>query len=424
MRFNRVDLMLAGIVTGPITAIHIAGRMPMLWVVDVVIAILTVSLLLQAGLGKLRFTGAEVWLGLYLLICLMTIITSVDVLGFLSLFKLRVMPLLVLLIAYNAIETQEDMQHIQVALALCGAGIAILMLFNTYVYSWGYAQLDIGAGTKAFARSNIGRNNYLASIYAILTPFCFSLFVIRKPIMGLVTSLIVITAIIATQSRGGVICLVIGLFLWAFMMATAAKKLKTLLYLTLTIAAIVGGLYIMQTLFPEAILKRFSERFEQLWVQMRDDPESISRVSLAKDGIAAFLGSPWIGVGLGTQIQFSAASGRVAVHNLYIELLMQTGIFSFLAYMMFLGVCGWNLFRLRKAYKPGPQRILAGSMLVSFIIALLNAAVEPSYWAPQFSCLFAIILAMGFAQRRIIRCNAWAAKTQYVLVRPPAARPC
>ena len=418
MRFNRVDLLLAAAVIGPIGFVPIFGRTPILWCTDVMIVILSIFLLFRVASGKLQFTGAEQWMGLYLLIALLTIVMASDILRFIVFFKLRFMPLLVLLIVYNTLQTQEDLRHTQIGLALCAAGIAVLLLINTYVYSWEYAYRDVGYALKQGARSNIGKNNYLASIYAMLAPFCLSLFSIRHRLLGIATSLIVISATIATQSRGGLLCLIIGMFAWLFMMASPKQKLKSLFYIGLLSAMLAGAYYAISTFLPETVLEVFTGHINKLWRQVQEDPESLTRVQLAKDGLAAFWKSPWIGVGLGGYVDFSVKGSGVQVHNLYIEIPMMTGIFGFLAYMMFLFICGWNLFRLRNVFQSGPERILVASMSAAFLSALLSAAIEPSYWSPVFACLFTIVLAMGFVQRRIVRRMAPATRPAPVAFRP------
>lgn len=414
MRITFVDLLLIGVAAGPVAVISFSGRTPTLWFIDVMIALVFLPAIFR---GNMRLIGVEKWLVLYLVICAVTVIMTEDILGFIVMFKLRTIPFLVLLITYNSLRTQDDLRHTQFTLALCSAIIGAFMLFNAYVYSWGYVARET-EGIKQIAVSIVGRSNYLASIYALLIPFCLALFFVGRPAWGAITTVISVAAIITTQSRGGVACLIAGIIVWILLIASKGQKFKTLVWLIVAMASLVGGFMVVKNYLPEAILLNFSNRYEQLWEKWQRDPESIDRIALDLAAFKTFLRHPLIGIGLGAPVTLPNGETQSAVHNLYLEILMQSGIFAFMAYMMYLWACALNLFQLLRRFKVGPQRILLTSLCTAFVIAMLNAAIEPSYWGPQFSCLFAIVVAMGFSQRRLLESQAAVAQPA-PRVRPP-----
>ncbi|HVF39138.1 MAG TPA: hypothetical protein VM939_04495, partial [Gemmatimonadaceae bacterium] len=44
---------------------------------------------------------------------------------------------------------------------------------------------------------------------------------------------------------------------------------------------------------------------------------------------------------------------------------------------------------------------MAGALLTTFVIALINVAQEPSFWGPQYSCLFWMTMGIAYSWKQV-----------------------
>jgi O-antigen ligase len=122
------------------------------------------------------------------------------------------------------------------------------------------------------------------------------------------------------------------------------------------------------------------------------------------DSFKYFLQHPFLGIGIGNQWTARETMNMTgSTHNLYIETLLETGIVGFITLMGFLLGFLRNLYGLWKEAPVGYYGSLAAGLLTVLIVALINAFEEPSFWGVQFAYVFWMVMALGFALRRLLK---------------------
>ena len=197
--------------------------------------------------------------------------------------------------------------------------------------------------------------NNFATFLSISAPFLLSSFLFSKKWIYRLISLLGFTVLIyllnATRSRANFIAiiLVIGYFIVVFFSLQTNRK-EIYAY----IAAAVMGLL----LFPKRIGEVLNDVFINLHsiiTQLASGTHSMGeRMNLAKNGLM-FLFSTWgFGVGAGnvenwmrTKGQFDTGN-KVNIHNWYLEVLVNYGIFIFTGYLIFYIGIAYKVFSLLK----------------------------------------------------------------------------
>jgi O-antigen ligase len=154
-----------------------------------------------------------------------------------------------------------------------------------------------------------------------------------------------VTSVLLTNSRGGMLGLVIFFFLACITGKTAFRAIGTLA-VSVIVAAPLAYLALPDTQ---------RERFETLW---SGEEETSAQESLelrkvaALDGLRMFVENPVTGVGPGNFKSYRASRGdesRLEAHNVFVQLLGETGILGGIAFAAFVA-CAWLNFRyIRKA---------------------------------------------------------------------------
>jgi putative inorganic carbon (HCO3(-)) transporter len=148
-----------------------------------------------------------------------------------------------------------------------------------------------------------------------------------------------INIIIFTGSRTGYLTFIAG----AILIVLFSKQKKGRLILLLTVVAIS-----VVTFLPQEYQGRFMSTFTG---QEAEGQSSASRKALLTDSFNAFLDNP-LGIGIGCFPTYQALGNRNAqdTHNLYTQLLAETGIQGFLCFVALLTIVVRKVARSRRAF--------------------------------------------------------------------------
>ena len=217
-----LDVMLAFILMGPLAVLIVAGRTPSLYWIDIAIVLFSAVALSKAWASPtertFRLPPAAVWAIVYVLICAASILITQDILVSIATLKLRTLPIAVFLLASRQIKTRSDIDHFFRALVWFGCALAVISLYNWYKFSTGVLVLSDEFGEKDMLQLSFGRSNYLASMFVVLIPPMIAMIPDRRKKLAFllrgVALLLVVVALLFTQSRGSLISLTVGLIAW------------------------------------------------------------------------------------------------------------------------------------------------------------------------------------------------------------------
>lgn len=277
----------------------------------------------------------------------------------------------------------------------CGVFISFITIYNKFY------NINLIEGTRASvggqARSLIGDPNDLALTLLFPFSFCCSLFLTKSKsillrLAGLLSSLIIIDAIIVTQSRGGLLglCGVIGYFF--------TRRVKSKLLLILMIIGVALFLFIISN-----ISTRQSGGAGQ-WL----DESAMGRINAWKTAINMAIHHPIWGIGLNgfqdNYFNYAIVWDRInlAVHSSWFGILAETG---FLGLALFI-VCVYQAMKLahrniriidslnfRSLNTVSTELILAQSLYAG----LIGFCISSTFLTQGFSWPFYIFFALSIS---------------------------
>ncbi len=246
--------------------------------------------------------------------------------------------------------------------------------------------------TRPRAMGPIGDPNFYAQILAVVLPIAFlQLWTERRRTLRLLTALLVlalVSGIMLTFSRGGTIAIVV--------LALALVPLKYVrprhAFVVLALAAVT-----VVAAFPDYVRRMVTvgdiqaDRFRSADVSIKQ------RRTIVEAGLQVFLDHPLLGVGVGHAPDYLAEYGNrsgyarlpkhIGSHNMYLEILAETGVLGGAAFALILIVLVRRMLRLRKYYsarRPEYAHTLASLLLgiVAFLVTgvFLHMAYARYFW--------------------------------------------
>jgi len=161
----------------------------------------------------------------------------------------------------------------------------------------------------------------------------------NKNIKSLLHLLFYLIAILFTGKRAHLLFSLISImFLYIKKYKNKLKKLLTLPIIILSV------FFILYLLFPDLIMERYINRF----LPQKNTDISANRFFLWAQAIILFIRKPFFGWGYGYFSVFSEEliTGRLNVHNVYIQILCETGLIGF--FLFILSVFGFIRTSLKK----------------------------------------------------------------------------
>jgi O-antigen ligase len=298
------------------------------------------------------------------------------------------------------VRTEAQVKKIFYALLTAGIGVACFGFYQRIIdyygdfYFWLYPRQaeDLEPWTGRIT-SVLNYSNSLAGFLNLLLPIALGLLLIpvsrRLRSIATVGLLCCTGALVLTASRGGFASFLAILLLGAIYVARQPGSRRWLL---------MGGV-----LMAALALILFFGLVRAPWLE--DDQSAAMRLLFWGVAVTLFLRSPVIGVGYGNFRDLYSlpgiASGVFDVHNLYLQLLSETGLIGFIAFcgliVLVIGRCLRNL-RLRDH---DLRTIVNFAALGAVVALLLHGFVDFLFIvSPQFTALFWLILGLVVASDR------------------------
>jgi putative inorganic carbon (HCO3(-)) transporter len=315
------------------------------------------------------------------------------------------MPLLVFLIACRQPHTEKDVDHFLRSVVLFGAALALSSLYSWYQFFAGMRLLAEDLGPKDMLQTSFGRSNYLASIFVIILPlnlvFLYRSKRLRNVLLNAGCLLLIVIALIFTESRGAMISLVAGLLAWGALSLARSISVRRIMIAAAIVVAVPTIVVLGWPYIPEDVRTGLSVTFGVLAQQAGEGNVGGGRTDLWLAAIKGALSSDLVGIGLGNQAAWLTSIGLDAsAHSLYLETLLETGIVGLIALLGILFTFAKTLWRLWQVVDRR-SRPIAGALIASFLTALVNISQEPSFWAPQYSYVFWMMMGVAYAWLRL-----------------------
>jgi O-antigen ligase len=207
----------------------------------------------------------------------------------------------------------------------------------------------------------------------------------------LVSCMIYVTALVLSQSRGGIAAALVGLLvLWAALLRRTRPSISRM------VPAAVVGLVVAATVFAPTI-GRFADRIGKV------EAEAVQRMEIYRNAINAIEASPVLGYGYGgfpalyRMYDQNDVGGVVDyAHSTVLEIVVELGIPAaavLFAALLWPIVACWRGARLRQRDQHIPALATAAAA-----VAAIHSMVDFPLQIPAIAAAFALILGLGFAQ--------------------------
>ena len=405
-----VLLVCVTLLLGPAAVVSVAGRAPNVWWVDLaVLALGTLAVIrssLRFAVGRPPFPPSLWFYIAFLVIATISVAWAKDILVTAVAWKVRVMPLLVFLIVYQAVRGLESAKRVSKIIGLTGIGVALLTLLN-----WN----DIAAGgtatykslvtsSKDFAQTSFGTSNYIATILVFCLPWC-AVPLFRSRILNHVFTIAAISimswGLLLTQSRGAFLSVLVAAVLFAVQAVYSRLGFRRLMPIVTGSLVVAGAAYGSWLVAPPKVASELSARFDRMILDVNGGLWASNRTATWEPAVKGILSDPVLGIGLGNQGVLADRMGMQggSAHNVVLEAALELGIGGTVPLAVFLVLCWRQWYRVMSSRSPETGRIgLIG--MFSFQASVVHCLVEPSFWGPQFAYLFWGALGVAFALDR------------------------
>jgi O-antigen ligase len=243
--------------------------------------------------------------------------------------------------------------------------------------------------------------DHFAGFVELTVPFGLALLLFpsrhrdKIPLLLLLT-IVPIGAVLLSASRGGILGLIVELFLLVFLSRSHRAERKRLL--GAGALALMAGVFVVWLGVGHAI-----ERFEQLGHGISTQ----LRLSIYSDSAHIFVNHPWVGTGLGTLVvaypgYASFYDGRTVdhAHNDYLELLADTGVIGGLLGGCFVGLFFWRAIENFESTKRSFTRASMAGALVAGSGLLFHSLVDFNLHIPSNALLFLLACSVATSENR------------------------
>ena len=348
---------------------------------------------------------------------------------------LKWITILVLIVLVANIADNNDWQWISFGLVMSGLANAIVGL---YIFFGGSGADHLLINERFFrAFGTFGQPNPFGGFMALLLPIAlmsvYGLLVhiyqywrskhnwhvisfIKLSFYAL-ASLLMFGGLVASWSRGAWLGFLVSLAVMAF---AVPRKLWQSIAFSLTIFAILIGLW-FGGFIPQSISQRVTGATEDLFTfsDMRGvdistvNYASVERLAHWQAALNMAYENPWLGVGLGNYEvaypDYRLANWEYALghaHNYYLNILAETGIIGFLAYMMMWVSIAWSTWRIR-LYPDNFVRSLAIGLLGTWSYLAVHSMFDNLYVNNIFLHLGVMLGLLAVFSRQIHQSIQW-----------------
>lgn len=327
---------------------------------------------------------------LYIIFITINTITSNDPIGSFRDLSIHLTSIGFIFVLINSIRSKKDFNILVVLLIISATLTAVYGLYQLATGNVVMEDKWVDEATNPDLQTRIysvfGNPNIFAEYLIMLIPISLSSFWfskrIHKKALFLITSLVLVLALVLTMSRGGWIGFAFGIFVFILLVE---KRL-----LLLAIPAAIGGLFIL----PDAILNRLMS------ILNFADSSNDYRIRMWKFTLEVIRDNWLVGVGFG-HLPFREAFGRYTrtmvtyhAHNTYLETMAEMGILGFIVFISFLFV----LFKytIKKLIKGNDEytKIITAGILSGLAAVLVQGLVENILYMPKIIISFWILVGL------------------------------
>ncbi len=350
--------------------------------------------------NSLTHTKIDMPIILYIIIIVISTITSINPLGSFRDLALHIGGLSFLFVMINSVKTKKDFNIIVTVLVFSASLVA---LYGLYQYVVGveieaaWVDLENNPGMRTRVYSVFNNPNILAEYLVMIIPMSVALFwyskKLSKKIIFLGLTLIMILTLVLTQSRGGWIG-------FAFSALVFILLIEKRLLLTLVPISI-GGVFLL----PDSIINRI------LSIGNLRDSSNAYRISMWEI-TSDIIRDNWLaGVGFGhlpfkqTFETYIRTMPTFHAHNTYLQTAAEMGIPGLVAFLLFL----FTLFKygINKLVKQDDKyiRVMAAGVLSGLGGVLFHGLVENILYLPRIIFTFWIMVSLVLTLYRIREVN-------------------
>lgn len=344
---------------------------------------------LVKDVNHLTHTKIDMPIILYILIILISTITSIDPSGSFRDLALHLGGLSFLFVMINSVKDKKDFNIIVTVLVFSASLVA---LYGLYQYLIGveieaaWVDLENNPGMRTRVYSVFNNPNILAEYLVMIIPLSVSLFwyskKLSKKIIFLGLTLIMVLALVLTQSRGGWLGFAFSALI--FILLIEKRLLLTLVPIS------IGGVFLL----PDSIINRI------LSIGNLRDSSNAYRITMwgiTKDIIR----DNWVaGVGFGHQPfkqtfeTYIRTMPTFHAHNTYLQTAAEMGIPGLVAFLLFL----FTLFKygIKNLVKQDDKyiRVMAAGVLAGLGGVLFHGLVENILYLPRIIFTFWIMVSL------------------------------
>ena len=288
------------------------------------------------------------------------------------------------------IETKQNQFWERIRKAILAIGI-LLALYGIYQYfAWGVLPLSVF----------LTRNTHAAFLNLIAVP-ASAYFLINAPnknfstIQKYLSSLILFIlffSIALTNSRGGMLSLIIALAILIWLIARHVARRSVVMLLAILLLGVIAA-----TLVP-LMIPEYSEG--GLIATSRELHDPSSRLMIWKPAWEMLKTSPWFGIGLGTYYLAwppykdpSDTTAGIFVHNDYLQIWIETGLPGLLLLLLLMGSLVWSVSRITNKSNIEPQtKIEIVGLFCGLLVVALHSFVDFNFYIPSILLVAGLIL--------------------------------
>lgn len=282
------------------------------------------------------------------------------------------------------LNTIEDLYIVSIIWLVC---LGMMIIFGFFESQSGfhlpvsrYHQRSVTFPTAVFYNEND-----FATFLSLSAPFLLSYFFFVKKfwvrLLFFSAFFALLYVMFATDSRANFLAIIleIGYFIGVFFALESNRK---------EIMLLLSGSFLAFLIFPNLISDKVHtlvRGFQTIVTQLTTQTMSIGhRINLAKNGLLFLLSTWGFGVGAGNveywmqNRAYFAIGHRFNIHNWYLEVLVNYGIFVFVGYVIFYIGLVYKIFTVLKLHKNNQKMKIIGVAILGTMIGFLFASISSS----------------------------------------------
>ena len=282
--------------------------------------------------------------------------------------------------SYFGIQPHESFQKLAEFTAIAFAGYVIYQAVQKTDFKFSYVFKIVTLSLSCFGvlllmtpylgAYKIGWVNHYGSVIAILFPMAFILALTetKRNYIWFICMAIIIASVVASNGRTAWVALSINIIIMMAYLLTHTIRHKIRLFLVSMLVIGIGlfsGLHCYKQFFGEDMLSARTK------AMMSTDRPASGRLEIWNAAIDKIYDRPWLGYGIkaGKNLKISLGSGGEArhVHNIVIELILETGIIGFGLLSLAVLILIWRYLNVYAKTATSPLKMYAFALFISFV---------------------------------------------------------